>query len=230
MGTNTPNHGFGKPTPGGDTDVWGEILNEQTIDELEERVVITDDIANLGSYTPYEDAAFLGYDSTRDNVRVYLGDGSSWTAQSFGTEANPVPGTSFFGSVAWADQPTAYPDPQQGQMFVRYADSGSSIWSHSLHSDTVRSVFERDGVVYSGSYDNTVKAADAEDGTEIWSHSLHSDYVRTVFERDGVVYSGSDDNTVKAAVSVPASYVSLDGQSWTLHSRITTDREGGQLG
>jgi len=70
--------------------------------------------------------------------------------------------------------------------------------SHSLHSNTVNAVHASNGVVYSGSRDDTVKAVDATDGSEIWSHSLHSNTVNAVHASNGVVYSGSDDNTVKA--------------------------------
>jgi outer membrane protein assembly factor BamB len=90
-------------------------------------------------------------------------------------------------------------------------------------------VFERDGVVYSASNDNTVKAADASDGSSIWSHSLHSDLVNSVFDRNGVVYSASSDNTVKAAVSVPSQYISNNGD-WVFSNRIESQLEGGQLG
>ena len=70
------------------------------------------------------------------------------------------------------------------------ADGGSEIWSHSLHSGNVRSVFERDGVVYSGSTDTTVKAADATDGSEIWSHSLHSSNLWSVFDEMALCTAG----------------------------------------
>jgi len=72
--------------------------------------------------------------------------------------------------------------------------------SHSLHSNSVNSVHASNGVVYSGSSDDTVKAVDASDGTELWSHSLHSNSVNSVHASNGVVYSGSSDNTVKASV------------------------------
>ena len=128
-------------------------------------------------------------------------------------------------SVSSTQEP---PIDQAGQWWIRADEPGTSIWSHSLHSGSVLSVFERDGVVYSGSYDNTVIAADSSDGSEIWSHSLHSDSLRTVFERDGVVYSGANDNTVIAAVSMPASYVAapdLSGGSldWQLNSKLHSE-------
>jgi len=70
--------------------------------------------------------------------------------------------------------------------------------SHSLHSNSVQSVHASNGVVYSGSGDNTVKAVDASDGSQLWSHSLHSNFVWSVHASNGVVYSGSGDDTVKA--------------------------------
>lgn len=74
MGTNTNNHGFGKPTLDGDTDVWGEILNTETIDKLEERVILVDAAANRTNYSAYADALFVASDSGQ----VYVGNGASW--------------------------------------------------------------------------------------------------------------------------------------------------------
>ena len=116
-----------------------------------------------------------------------------------------------------------------GDVWARLDDSGSEIWTHELHSAAVWSVFERNGVVYSASDDNTVVAADAEDGSEIWTHELHSATVWSVFERNGVVYSASSDNTVIAAVSDPATWMS-NGDEWLFQTRLVSDREGGQLG
>ena len=79
------------------------------------------------------------------------------------------------------------------------ATGAEQDWQHELHDSTVYSVFESNGVVYSGSIDDTVIAADATDGTEIWQHELHTTAVWSVFESDGVVYSGSNDDTVIAA-------------------------------
>ena len=54
-----------------------------------------------------------------------------------------------------------------GTTWARIDDPGSEIWSHSLHSGSVLSVFERNGVVYSGSGDTTVKAVDASARSDI---------------------------------------------------------------
>jgi len=87
-------------------------------------------------------------------------------------------------------------------------------WSHSLHSSTIFTVHASNGVVYSGSGDNTVKAADASDGSEIWSHSLHTSDVDSVHASNGVVYSGSSDDTVKAVDATDGSEI----WSHSLHS------------
>jgi outer membrane protein assembly factor BamB len=95
---------------------------------------------------------------------------------------------------------TQMPAPADpGTVWMRLDEAGSEIWQHSVHSGSVRSVFERNGVVYSGSADNTVIAADASDGNLLWQHSHHTGWVRSVFERNGVVYSGSWDRSVVAA-------------------------------
>ena len=113
-------------------------------------------------------------------------------------------------NASWAEILTAIDGSQ--------AAGADEKWSHSLHSNGVRSVFERDGVVYSGASDDTVVAADASDGSEIWSHELHSAAVRSVFERDGVVYSGAQDDTVKAAQLVDENGDPLEEEpgSWQL--------------
>lgn len=74
MATFTDNHDFGRPTEGGDTDDWGRILNEDLIDLLEERVVVTDTAANRSTYTPYVNAVFIA----TDTGQIALGDGSAW--------------------------------------------------------------------------------------------------------------------------------------------------------
>ena len=76
---------------------------------------------------------------------------------------------------------------------------GNKIWQHDHHTNRVLSVFEGDGVVYSGSWDNTVIAANADNGNLLWQHGHHDGWVYSVFERGGVVYSGANDNTVIAA-------------------------------
>lgn len=89
-------------------DEWGDILNDgqfkdgtdagsdSLLGALEERVIVRDVQSEVTTYTPHADALFYA----TDTGRIYLGDGAAWNAQSFGTEANPVPGTSHFESVS----------------------------------------------------------------------------------------------------------------------------------
>lgn len=128
MGSNTPNHSYGKPTLGGDTDVWGEILNNQTIDSLEEEVPIVDDVANIGNYTPYDEAIFIGYDSAKDNWNVYIGDGSNWNNASLGTQANPIPQSNFADIVVdkvWGSSAFKYNYPYPWFNMEKSTGSGS---------------------------------------------------------------------------------------------------------
>ena len=69
-------------------------------------------------------------------------------------------------------------------------------WEYTGHSDDVYSVYASDGVVYSGSLDNTLVALDAETGEELWSHSFGGGYVRAVHVSDGVVYVGNGGSVV----------------------------------
>ena len=80
----TDNHSFGRPTEGGDTDDWGRILNEELIDLLEERVVITDTETNRSNYTAYSDAVFL----STDTGKWYRGNGTSWVEKGDNTKAD----------------------------------------------------------------------------------------------------------------------------------------------
>ncbi|WP_436924495.1 hypothetical protein [Halosimplex amylolyticum] len=67
----TPNHDLRKYEPG-ETD-WTHSPDMQTI---EERLVVRDEEANLGRYTPHEAATFIA----TDTGAVYDGDGDSWTS------------------------------------------------------------------------------------------------------------------------------------------------------
>ncbi|APX98747.1 hypothetical protein BB347_18755 (plasmid) [Natronorubrum daqingense] len=126
-------------------------------------------------------------------------------------------------AAAGFDDPaqTAQPEMQDGQFEddalaaigdeALSADGGESLESMSsgdeLDAETAESLnvdaedsVESDGVVYSASGDETVKALDAETGEEIWESTAHSDTVGSVAPSpdEDTVYSGSYDDTVKA--------------------------------
>jgi len=90
---------------------------------------------------------------------------------------------------------------------VLNASDGTPLWSHDHHNARVNSVFERNGVVYSGSNNSKVIAADADDGSFLWEHTHHTSYVYSVFQRDGVVYSGSSNGIVIAADAEDGSFL-----------------------
>jgi len=117
--------------------------------------------------------------------------GSPWSQHALSVAAESA------GAPIIQTRMPAPADP--GSVWMRLDEAGTEIWEHNLHSNDVNSVFERNGVVYSGSRDNSVIAVDVIDGSRLWLHNLHSSDVNSVFERNGVVYSGSADGTVTAA-------------------------------
>jgi outer membrane protein assembly factor BamB len=153
----------------------------------------------------------VGSDQLADPVQVNEVQAATVDAQNYLQDGQPFePGTPIIQSQM--------PAPADlGTVWMRLDEPGTVIWQHSLHSLLVWSVFERNGVVYSGSNDGTVIAADTSDGSLLWQHNLHihTDRVLSVFERNGVVYSGG--NTVVAVTAAPATHVS-DGNQWLLQS------------
>ena len=101
------------------------------------------------------------------------GGGSVALARNGGVLAEQVVSTT---------QPTVGP---AGQTWFRLDPQGSQIWSHSLHTDRVRSVFERNGVVYSGSSDNTVIAAVSDKHTYVSDGRNWINGTRLVTDREG---------------------------------------------
>ncbi len=91
----------------------------------------------------------------------------------------------------WKEYDYEEPDPP--------AKAGDMMWKHEKHDDYVYSVYESDGVVYSGSWDETVLAYDYENEEVLWQHDHHDGKIGYVVENDGVVFSASYDGTVVAA-------------------------------
>lgn len=77
----TSNHNLPQPAKGDLDGTWGDTVNDELTQRLEERVTIRDVQSNLGDYTPYEDAAFRAVDTGR----LYFGDGSAWNARDIET-------------------------------------------------------------------------------------------------------------------------------------------------
>ena len=110
-------------------------------------------------------------------------------------------------TIVQTETPTVGP---AGTDWKRVDDPGTKIWEHDHHgtsSARVMVVTERDGVVYSGSADETVAAADATDGTLLWQENHHTDRVRTITERNGVVYSAGNDRSVVAMDAEDGSFL-----------------------
>ena len=86
------------------------------------------------------------------------------------------------GAVISTETPDIEPD---GTQWLRLDDSGSEIWTHNLHSGGVWSVFERNGVIYSGSSDDSVVAAVSDPTTWISNGDEWLFQTRLVSDREG---------------------------------------------
>jgi len=83
------------------------------------------------------------------------------------------------------------------------SEAGEMIWEHDNHGGDAETVYEYDGVVYSGSdigpgEPGELIAYDAVNGEELWRRYHHSGSIEDVHVADDVVYSGSFDGTVVA--------------------------------
>jgi len=72
----TDNHNFARPDVTVDDleGTWGDVINQDITDILEERVPIVDTAAARPNYEPYSDAVFIASDSGQ----VSLGNGTGW--------------------------------------------------------------------------------------------------------------------------------------------------------
>lgn len=145
------------------------------------------------------------YDSTNPNVNVTsIEDGDILTEDQLKLEwkgevtwkkdkniSEVVQYETGIDSKGWIDHDYQQPEPP--------AQGGNMVWQHDYHDDYVYSVYESNGVVYSGSWDNTVMAFDYEEDKILWRHEHHDSSVAYVVEHNGVVYSGAYDGKVVAA-------------------------------
>ncbi|MFP4143164.1 MAG: PQQ-binding-like beta-propeller repeat protein [Thermoplasmata archaeon] len=116
----------------------------------------------------------------------------------------------------WIDYDYEEPDPP--------AEGGDLDWRHSKHDDYVYSVYESNGVVYSGSWDDTVMAYDPENEEVLWQHDHHDDSIGYVVESNGTVFSGSYDGTVVAADAEDGSIIwQHDHHDGAVYSVDTSD-------
>jgi WD40 repeat protein len=65
------------------------------------------------------------------------------------------------------------------------------------HTNYVLSVFAKDNMIISGSYDKTIKIWDIDTGSCLKTLEGHTYSVRSVYVKDNLIVSGSWDNTIK---------------------------------
>lgn len=65
------------------------------------------------------------------------------------------------------------------------------------HKDCVRSIFVKDNLIISGSYDNTIRIWDIESCKCLKTLEGHKSLVFSVFVKDNLIISGLDDKTIR---------------------------------
>jgi len=74
------------------------------------------------------------------------------------------------------------------------AYTGEEVFRHEKHSNEVKDVYEKDGIIYSASRDGTVKSVNISDGTENWSVSFSDTSPLSLIILGGTLYMGGADN------------------------------------
>lgn len=59
---------------GDENEEWGDIYNELLLENLDERLVMTDEVDSIGQYVPYKDVLFYA----TDTGQLFVGNGSAW--------------------------------------------------------------------------------------------------------------------------------------------------------
>lgn len=95
-----------------------------------------------------------------------------------------------------------------GQVIAVDLEEDELLWNHSYHgsgrhSIPIYSIFEFNGIVYSGDQHGNVTAVDAETGKKIWRNSFHEGRyigsVNSLHVSNGMIFSASDNETVVGA-------------------------------
>lgn len=61
---------------GEEDEEWGDIYNEQLLENLDEQLVMADSVAKISEYTPYNDTLYYA----TDTGELFVGDGVDWKA------------------------------------------------------------------------------------------------------------------------------------------------------
>lgn len=83
----TPNHSLPIPEYGTLEDQWGDVINTELTQQLEERLPLRDTAAARSEYEPYIDALY--WDTDGDQY-LHVGDGANWQRATLGLDALTV--------------------------------------------------------------------------------------------------------------------------------------------
>ena len=76
--------------------------------------------------------------------------------------------------------------------------SGTQIAILQGHTDDVRCLIVHNNILYSGSWDNTIRAWNLDTNECITALQGHTSFVNCLIIHNNILYSGSSDNTIRA--------------------------------
>jgi outer membrane protein assembly factor BamB len=138
-----------------------------------------------------------------DDYRVYAYNASTG-ALKWKTSAFPHKGIVRSSPAVWNGMVfvnTGETDPMGSHVYALDADTGETVWSHTMADYATSSPAIANGVLYTGSYDHQIYAFDARTGEKLWTSGydeMQAGIPGSVAVLNGTVYIGSKDDKVYA--------------------------------
>jgi outer membrane protein assembly factor BamB len=138
-----------------------------------------------------------------DDYRVYAYDARTgalrWKTPAFPNKGIVRSSPAVWNGMLFVD--TGETDPMGSHVYALDADTGTTIWSHTMADYATSSPAVANGVVYTGSYDHQIYAFDALTGEKLWTSGfdeMQGGIPGSVAVVNGTIYIGSKDNSVYA--------------------------------
>lgn len=230
MVTQTSNHGYQRPEPGGDHDQWGELLN-QTIDALDIDVLIRDTRANQPD--PGQEGRWFLPTDELPNAPLEYDDGTAWVTifdpADYLTQADAdgrylnAGGDTFDGNFTMPAGVRFEQGPSGGyhrfylrrnQIDTAYSQTASlgQTYGTVIESDAILALVESDNQRLSGHFDLNNDRFRMEGDILVGPNSV----LTTADE--GTLDAGTLDGNDSAAFAARAQDETIDG-AWTFNGR-----------
>jgi eukaryotic-like serine/threonine-protein kinase len=138
-----------------------------------------------------------------DDYRVYAYDASTgvlkWKTAAFPNKGIVRSSPAVWNGMVFVD--TGETSPMGSHVYALDADTGATVWSHTMADYATSSPAIANGVLYTGSYDHQIYAFDATTGDKLWTSGydeMQGGIPGSVAVVNGTVYIGSKDDSVYA--------------------------------